>query len=79
MFENHRHSAVRRIDFVHLAVADPDFPFTRLFEAGNDTQKGGFTAAGRPYEDYEFTIIDLQADSMKDLGLAESLNNILEF
>jgi len=62
-----------------LGGSDPDFPLTRLFEAGNDTQKGGFTAARRPYEDYEFTIIYLKADSMKDLGLAESLNNILEF
>jgi hypothetical protein len=77
--KHHCHSAVRRIDLVHLAVADPDFPLARLFEAGNDTQKGGFTAARRPYEDYEFTIIYLKADSMKDLGLAESLNNILEF
>src|SRR5260370_28287987 len=77
--KHHRYSAVRRIDFVHLTVADPNFPLARLFEAGNDAQQGCLTAAGRPYKDYEFTIIDLKADSMKDLGLAESLNNILEF
>src|SRR5262245_37848431 len=77
--KHHGDTAIGGIDFVDLAVTDPDFPVSRFFEPGDNTQHGCFAAAGWPDKDHEFAVIDLKADSMENFGLAEFFNNILKF
>src|SRR4030095_14059849 len=43
-------------------AADPNFPRVRLQEAGEQTQRRGFAAAGGTEERYEFPVTDFQVE-----------------
>ena len=62
VLEHHRDVAVFRRDIIDQLFADVQFAVGNLFQAGDHTQGGGFTATGRSDEDDEFLILDLQIE-----------------
>ena len=60
--EDHRDVAVPRREVGDVAAADLDRAFGDLLEARDHAQQRRLPAAGRPDEDDELAVVDLQRD-----------------
>ena len=69
--EDHREAALGFRDAVDAAALDQDVAGSRVVEAGDQAQQGGFAAAGGSDEDDELAIGDLQVDAVDHGHLAE--------
>ena len=61
VLEHHGDIAVLRGNIIYQTVADVQLAFGNLFQAGDHTQRGRFTAAGRTNQNDEFLIRDFQS------------------
>ncbi|MNW08130.1 hypothetical protein D3C71_2048600 [compost metagenome] len=57
---------------------DADRAAVRLLEAGDQAQAGGLARTGRPEHGEEFAVIDVDADLVDGLDLAEGAGNLGE-
>ncbi|MNO97278.1 hypothetical protein D3C76_889790 [compost metagenome] len=57
---------------------DADRAAVRLLEAGDQAQAGGLARTGRPEHGEEFAVIDVDADLVDGLDLAEAAGNLGE-
>ena len=76
VLEHHRDVAVGRLDLVDDASADIDFAAGDGFEAGHHAQQRGLAAAGRPHQNAERAVADLEVDALDGfeaagIGLAD--------
>ena len=62
VLENHGDVAILGSNVVDEFVADVELTVGDLFETSNHSQGGGFSAAGRTYENDKFLIFDVQAE-----------------
>ena len=62
VLEHHRDIAILRRDVVDQLVADVQLALGDLFQTGDHTQRGGLTAAGRPDQNDELLVLDIQAE-----------------
>src|SRR5947208_3203670 len=58
--EHHRDVPILRVQLVHEAIPDVDFPSVGFFEARDATEGGRLPATGRTEEDDEFLVLHLQ-------------------
>jgi hypothetical protein len=68
VLEHHRDVPVARREVGHLPRADADGSHVDVFEPGQHPQAGGLAAAGRPDEDQELAVGDLEVQ-LVDRGL----------
>ena len=68
VLEDHRHVAVLRRDIGDVALADVDPAGVDLLEPGQHAQRGRLPRAGRPDEDHELPVRDVQVERV-DRGL----------
>ncbi len=71
--KHHRHAALRWRDVVDLLAADGHLAGRDVLQPGDQAQQGGFTAAGRPDEDRELAILDIEIDALDDPDVFERL------
>ena len=76
--EDHRHVALLGLDVVDDPVTDLDGPLGRMLEPGDEPQHRRLPATGRPEQDEELTVLDLERDVAYRLHVAESLRDLLE-
>jgi len=60
MLKHHGHVPVPRRNLIHVPITDPDCAGGKSLEPGDQAQCRGFSAAGRPDEDNQFTVIHVQ-------------------
>jgi hypothetical protein len=78
VLEDHREVPLLRRHLVHQPVADVDPAGARLLQPGGDAQRGGLAAAGRPQEDEELAVLDLQRQLIQRDDAAEPLADLVE-
>src|SRR5581483_11339654 len=76
--EDHGEAAVLRVEVGHVAVADDDVPGGHLDQAGEQVEKRGLAAAGRPEEDQELAVLDGQVEILENGKAPELLDDVLE-
>ena len=69
--EHHGDAAVGGIGGGHVVTADGDPAACHAFQPGDHPQKGGFAASRRADKHGELAGINLEIDTVDDLGLAE--------
>ena len=65
--EDHRDVPVLRSQVVDDSVADADLAVADLLEAGEHPQRGRLAAAGRPDEDHQLGVLDLELEVVHGL------------
>ncbi len=76
--EDHREVAIlRRHAVLHLAT-DRDRPVRGALEAGEHAQRGRLAAAGRPDQDEELAVPDVEREVVDRDDLAEQLVDVIE-
>ena len=65
--EDHRDVPVLRSQVVDDSVANADLAVTDLLEAGEHPQRGRLAAAGRPDEDHQLGVLDLELEVVHGL------------
>src|SRR6185503_11910026 len=73
--EHHRDAAPRRLDLGHALAVDVELALGDALEAGDHAQQGRLAAARRADEHAELAGLDLEVDTLEDLGLAEPLGD----
>jgi hypothetical protein len=76
--EDHCDVAAPRREVGDLAVADPDLTGGHVLEAGEHPQERRLAAPGRPDEDEEFAVLDVQGDPVHRRHGAEGLRHFCE-
>ncbi len=76
--EDHRDVAILRRDVVDDLLADSQRSVGDLFQAGDHAQAGGLAAAGRPDEDHELRVADVEVEVVHGDDVAVSLGDVLE-
>ncbi len=76
VLEHHGDVPVFRLEGVHNAVADHDLARRDFLEPGDHAQQGRFAAAGRPDDDDEFAVGNVDRHAVDDLGAAVALANV---
>ena len=76
--EDHGDVAVFRRDVVDDPLADPQRAAGDLLEAGDHAQAGGLAATGRPDEDHELPVSDVEVEVVNGHHVAEPLAHILK-
>jgi hypothetical protein len=64
VLEDHRDVALLRRQLVHDAVADEELAVGDLLEAGDHTQRRRLATAGRPDEDEELAVCNVERQLM---------------
>jgi hypothetical protein len=77
--EHHGDIPVLGVDVIDRSVVNGYPAFGRRFQSGDDIQQGGFAATGRPDEDKEFPIVDIDVDILQHLDAAEPLDQVTDF
>ena len=70
VLEHHRDAALRRREVCHVPVIDQHLALGGRFQAGDDAQCGGFSAARGPEKNAEGTGGDLEADGVQGGAVA---------
>ena len=78
VLEHHRDVAVFGGHIVHHALADQDSPIAGLFQPCDHAQSGGLATSGRPNEDHELFIGNLQIDLVHRSHFIEAFAKLLE-
>ena len=71
--EDHRHVAQLGLDIVDLGVADEDVTAGRRLQSGDHPQQCALPAAGRPEQDHEVVILDVDRHVVDGFQLAAAL------
>src|SRR5690606_41939735 len=61
-----------------LPIFQLDMTAADFFQAGDQPQQGGFAAAGRPDEDDELAVADIQVDALDDLVAVEAFFQVVD-
>ena len=67
VLKDHRDVAFGRRQVVDDLVADENGAGGDAFEAGDHAQEGRLSAARWPYQNHEFTVVDVDSDTVDDL------------
>jgi hypothetical protein len=76
--EDHRDVAVLGRDVVDNALADPQRPAGDLLEPRDHPEGGRLAASGRPDQDHELAIADLDVHVLDGVEIAVELVDVLE-
>ena len=76
--EHHRDVAILGRHIVDDPLADSQRPGSDLFQAGDHPQAGGLAAAGRPDENHELRVADVEIEVVNGDDVAEALAYVLE-
>ena len=76
--EHHRQTALRRRHVHHIAAVDQDLPAGDVLKSGDQAQQRRLPAAGRPDENYEGAVINIQICILDDVDRPERLADSLE-
>jgi hypothetical protein len=68
VLEDHRDVTVARGALVDPLAADDEVALGDVLEAGDHPQRGRLPAAGRPDEDHEFPVLDVQVQLLDRFG-----------
>jgi len=77
VLKNHGCIAVFGGHIVDNAVADSNRTGSDLFQSGNHPQNSGFPATGRSYQDNEFFVRNVKADTMDHFNFSILLYDIV--
>lgn len=66
--KDHGEVPVTRSNTVYGTFSDSDIACALRFQAGDDAEQGGFPATGRANQGQEFSIGDLEIDSIQNTG-----------
>jgi hypothetical protein len=79
VLEHHRDVAIARRQVVDALAADDQIALRDVLEARDHAQCGRLPAAGRPDEDHELAVADLQVDALDGLETVRiALRDLLE-
>ncbi len=78
VLKDHGDIAVTGRQVADLARADMDFAVAQLFEACDHAKQGGFAAAGWTDQHDEFSVTNIDIDTVDDIDRAEALLDILD-
>jgi hypothetical protein len=79
VLEDHRDVAILRRELVHHVAADLQLALRDVLEPGDHPERGGLPAAGRPDEDHELAVLDLEVHVPDGLvAVREALCHVLE-
>ena len=78
VLEHHRDVALLGRNVVHDLRADAKLAAGHAFQSRDHAQEGGFAAAGRPDQDHELAVLDLDGDTVNDRDGSEVLSNVAD-
>src|SRR5208282_5590064 len=76
--EHHSEPPLRRADCGGVLAVDEDLSRRHVLETSDQAQKGRLAAAGRPDEDGELAVLDVEINAVDDVDGAERLPDRLE-
>ena len=79
VLEHHGDAALGGRQLVDPLAADMDAAAVQLLQPGDHPQQRGLAAARRADENREFFLLDLEVDAVDDLGVAETLDDPVQF
>ena len=78
VLEHHGNVAVRRRQVVDHPVPDADRPRGDAFQPGNHAQKCRFPATGRPDQNHELPVLDIDIDTVQNVHRAIGLAQVAD-
>jgi len=76
--EHHRQAALCRRHVHDISAVDQDLSAGDVLKSGDQAQQRGLAATGRPDENHEGTVLDIQIGILDDVHRTERLANPLE-
>jgi len=76
--EHHRQTALRRRHVHHIAAIDQDLSAGNVLESGDQAKECGLAATGRPDENHEGAVLNIQIRIFDDVDRPERLADSLE-
>src|SRR6202011_2602820 len=76
--KHHRQAALRRRNVHHVAAVDQDLSAGYILKSGDQAQECGLATTGRPDEDHEGAVLDIQIGILDDVDRTERFADSLE-